>query len=103
MQANQEIVGWPDRSAVGLRTRFDQEPSPFFSAHHVVIHDAELVGIGTGIALHRESFAAPDQLAATFAKMFPSTNGVIGWLARGSAVPTFHRMDAPAIADDEPA
>ena len=85
--------------------RFDQcakkSSDPFFSALNVVIDDAQLVGIGAAVALHGEGFAAPDQLGAAFTKMLPAAKRVLGGLTVGCAIPAFHRMNAPSIADDE--
>ena len=67
----------------------------------VVIDHAELIRVGAAIALHGEGFPAPDQLRAALAEMLPATKRVLAGRAVGVSVPSFHRMDAPAVADDE--
>src|SRR5262249_43377086 len=75
----------------------------FFGAVDLVIDDAELIWIGPAVALDGESLAAPNELAAAFAKMLPTADCVFTRPAVGRAVPAFHRMNAPAVADAESA
>src|SRR5688572_1773553 len=86
MRAN-ECVEQTSRAALG--------------ALNVIIDQANLIRIRAAVALHGERFAAPDQLRAALAEVLPPPQRVFGRLAVGRAVPALHRMDAPAIADDE--
>jgi len=58
---------------------------------------AELVRVGASVRPHRHRFTAPDQLRAARAEPLPAAEGQLRGTAVGSAVPAFHRLDAPAV------
>ena len=60
---------------------------------------AELIGVGPALGEHGHRFAPPDQLRAAEPKVPPAAQEDLGGRALGAAVPAFHRMDAPAVAD----
>src|SRR6185437_8207118 len=61
--------------------------------------EIQLMRIGPAFAPHGKGLAAPDELRAALAKMFPATNRVVGRMAIARGVPALHGMDRPAIAD----
>src|SRR6476620_5129078 len=65
----------------------------------IAVDDANLIGIGAAILAHRERFPAPDQLRPALPEMLPASNRVLARLATRRPIPSFHRMDAPAVAD----
>lgn len=60
-----------------------------------------LVWVGAAIGLHGSGFATPDELRAAKAEVPPTAKRVLRRRAIAVGVPTFHGMDAPAIADLE--
>src|SRR5204863_188455 len=103
LQTDQEIVGLSHRRAVGFQTRVEKNPRAFFGALHVVIDHTDLVRIGATITLNRKCLTPPDQFTTTPPEVFPSPNRMLARLTRGRAVPAFHRVYTPSIADDKTA
>ena len=93
----------PKRSRWASVRRSSRAAAPFSARRDVVVDHADLIRIGAAVFLHRERLAAPDQFRPALAKVLPAAEGVLGRLAVGGAVPPFHRVNAPAVADDETA
>jgi hypothetical protein len=103
LEADEEVVEPTGRLAVAVEAGLEEQLEPFGGAVGVVVDHADLVRVRAAVALHGERLAAPDQLRAAASEMVPPADRVLGGLAVGRAVPAFHRVDAPAVADDEPA
>jgi len=94
LQPNQQIVGRAEMLAVG-GGQFAQQRR---QAGAVFRRGQGLIRVGSAIALHGRRLAAPDQLGTAEPEMAPAAQGVRRRRSVAVGVPTFHRMDAPAVA-----
>ncbi len=99
LQADEQIVVGAERFAMGVAAGGQQ----IGQAVAVARRGERLIGIRPAVGLHGGRFAAPDQLGAAQAEVPPAAQRVRRRRAIAVGVPAFHRMDAPAIADREPA
>ena len=89
----------PKLFAMSAAKGLEQLPDALLSPAFVVVHDGKLIWVGPPVGLHGERFAAPDHLASGKTEVFPSPQRMFAGKAFGGAVPAFHRLDGPAIAD----
>ena len=95
LEAEHEIVdraeSFPVRSEHRLAERF--QPGDRIARH------VELVRIGTAVRPDGDGLAAPEELRAAQSEVAPPPNRELGGSSVVRSVPTFHRMDRPAVAD----
>jgi hypothetical protein len=103
LEADEEVVGGAgaEALAVGALEDIEEVAGPLFGAGDVVVDDADLEGVGAAVFADGEGLAAPDELGAGAAEVLPAAEGVGGGEAALRAVPPFHGVDAPAVADAE--
>src|SRR5690349_12275555 len=70
-------------------------------ARAVCFSGQNLVGVGASLRPYGRGLASPNQLGAAAAEVSPAPQRMLAGHAGGVAVPTLHRMDAPAVADRE--
>src|SRR4029077_16032973 len=99
LQADHEAVERAERLAMGVLAFAEQRGQP-----GAVRRGGErLIRIRPAVRSDGGRFAAPDQLRAAESEVAPPPPRVLARRAIGIRVPTFHRMNAPAIADGESA
>src|SRR5438067_1067642 len=95
LKADDEIVGFSET----LFVRIDQGIAELFQACFILLGDYELVRVGPTIGTNSHSFTAVDELSAALAKALPAAEDVVGDAAGGGAIPAFHRLNGPAVAN----
>jgi hypothetical protein len=68
-------------------------------AVHVPFVYPELIRIGAAFTANGDSLAAPNQFGAALAESEPAPFGIVGRSSVRSPVPSFHRENAPAVAN----
>src|SRR3569623_368632 len=95
LKTDNEIVGIAKVLLVG----FDERIAQGSHAGFVRLVQDDLVGICASFGNYSHGFPAPDEFSATFAEALPASDHRLGHAPRGGAVPAFHRMNGPAIAN----
>jgi hypothetical protein len=62
----------------------------------------QLVRVGPTLCHNSDRFPAPDQLRPTFAEPPPASQQGLGGTAVGCGIPSFHGVNAPAVANSDP-
>src|SRR6266540_2281950 len=86
-----------------IRQRPQQIRQPTSRPLIVVIHHAYLIWVGSTVTLYCKSLPTPDQFAARFPEMLPSSQRMLARFSGGRPIPALHRMNAPAVANDKAA
>src|SRR5438876_6105156 len=86
------------RSTTGL-VGADEGLAQFGQIFFVLLDDDKLVRVRPPVRAHRHGFTAVNQLRAALAEPLPAPADFVGRAAGGSAVPAFHWLNGPAIAD----
>src|SRR5437899_10937754 len=95
LKADHQVIGASVTFLVCAEKDFAQLGQVLF----VLFDDDELVRVRATIGPHGHRFAAVDQFRTALAEALPAAPHFIGCTTRGSSVPTFHRLNRPAIAD----
>src|SRR6478752_7981468 len=95
LKADDQIVGL----AVALLMRLHQRLAQRRDPRLVLLRDDDLVWIRATVRTHRHRFTAVNQLSPALTEALPAPQHFLRHAASRRAIPPFHRMDRPAIAD----
>src|SRR5258708_4024033 len=95
LEADYQIID----AAESFSMRFDENLAQVGQIALVLPGDDRLLGVGAVIGGEGHSFAAINELGAAFAEALPAPPHFLRRAASRGAVPTFHRLDRPTIAD----
>ena len=87
------------RRAELLRMGALEDGDEFPQSRLVLLDDDELIRIGASVRTHRHRFATEDEFCAALAEPLPASAHFICDAAGRRAVPAFHRVNRPAVAD----
>ena len=95
LKTDEQIV----RRAITLLVRFHEDFANLREVLFVLLDDDELIWIGPAIRPHGHCLTAVNQLGPALAETLPAPAHFVSHAAGGRAVPAFHRLNGPAIAN----
>src|SRR5258708_4981090 len=95
LKTDQQIIS----PSVFLLVRLHQRLTQLRDSSLVALGDDQLIRIRAAVRMHGHRLAAPDQFRAALAKTLPTPQHRLGDAASRGPIPTFHRMNRPAIAN----
>ena len=95
LESNEEVVGGAEVFGMSIRECGEK------LAESILISGSgqSLVRVGPPVGLNGSGFASPDELGPTQAKVAPAAESEFGGGTVRICIPTFHGVNAPAVAD----